>query len=143
MRRLCVALGLASLCVCPGIAQAQNLLPRAAIEASARAESPEGTRPLTLLEAWRIAEASNPTLQSAAANQAALEGASVDARSLLWNNPQLTAEGVRRDVPAAEAGEEWNREWGVGISQTFEIAGQQSLRRAIADKCRVVTSTAL
>ncbi len=133
MRRLCLALGLASLSVCPGLALAQNLLPRAAIEAGARAEIPEGVRPLTLAEAWRIAEASNPTLQSASANQSALDGASVDARSFLWNNPQLTAEGVRRDVPAAEAGEEWHREWGVGISQAFEIAGQQALRRDIAD----------
>ena len=44
---------------------------------------------LTLDEAWRLAETANPTLRTAQARLAAAEGELTDARSLLWNNPQL------------------------------------------------------
>ncbi|MDR0635332.1 MAG: TolC family protein [Azoarcus sp.] len=84
--------------------------------------------PLTLDRAWLRAEETSPALKSAQANLAAVEGALTDARGLLWNNPQLSAEFGRRRVPqpGRETGRE--REWRAEISQTFEIAGQHGLR---------------
>lgn len=88
--------------------------------------------PLTLDQAWQLAEAANPALQTARANLAAAEGQLTDARGLLWNNPQLSAEGMRREVPQIGLDNERRREWNAGISQTFEIAGQQGYRREAA-----------
>jgi cobalt-zinc-cadmium efflux system outer membrane protein len=88
--------------------------------------------PLTLDQAWRRAETANPALQTAKANQAAAQGQLADARSLLWNNPQLSGQGVRRDVPLAGLNTQRWHEWSTGISQTFEIAGQQDYRREAA-----------
>jgi cobalt-zinc-cadmium efflux system outer membrane protein len=90
--------------------------------------------PLTLDQAWQRAEAANPALQSAQANLSAAEGQLTDARGLLWNNPQLSADGVRRRVPQTGLDDRSRREGGAGISQTFEIAGQQGYRREAATK---------
>lgn len=90
--------------------------------------------PLTLVEAWRLAEAANPTLRNAQANQAAAEGLRADARGFLWNNPLISAESIRREGrQSAFSPERW-REWNVGLTQTFEIAGQHAHRREAADQ---------
>ena len=89
--------------------------------------------PLTLEEAWRIAEVSNPTFRAADARLQAFRGTVDDARSLLWNNPQLSGERVRRDVPVPGDGSDRWREWSAGVSQTFEIAGQRGYRLASAE----------
>lgn len=81
---------------------------------------------LTLDEAWRLAETANPTLRTAQARLAAAEGELTDARSLLWNNPQLALEQARRKVPQPGLAADKQREWNAGIAQTFEIAGQQA-----------------
>ena len=88
--------------------------------------------PLTLEQAWHTAESANPSLRMAQANLAAAEGQLADARGLLWNNPQLSAERIRRDVPQAGLDDERRREWNAGLSQAFEIAGQQGYRRDAA-----------
>ena len=93
---------------------------------------PAMAAPLTLDQAWALAEAANPTLRTARANLAAAEGQLTDARGLLWNNPELHADGVRRDVPQIGLDNERRRDWNVGISQAFEIAGQQGYRREAA-----------
>ncbi len=97
--------------------------------ASARAASS-----LTLDEAWRLAEAANPTLRTAQARLAAAEGEVADARSLLWNNPQLALERVRREVPQPGLTADKQREWNAGLAQTFEIAGQPGYRREAASQ---------
>jgi cobalt-zinc-cadmium efflux system outer membrane protein len=85
---------------------------------------------LSLDEALRRAEEANPRLRAAQAEAAALEGQRDDARALLWNNPTLAGEIGRRSVP----NEARQREYLVGISQAFEIAGQQGYRREEAEQ---------
>lgn len=104
---------------------------------------PAAAAPLTLDQAWQKAEAANPTLQSARANLAAAEGQLADTRGMLWNNPQLSAEHVRRDVSQAGLDSQRRREWKAGISQTFEIAGQQGYRREAATQELAALQSAL
>jgi cobalt-zinc-cadmium efflux system outer membrane protein len=91
---------------------------------------PEG---LTLERAWRIAEGANPHLRAAEAGVQAVEGQLTDAQGLLWNNPQVSTEQLRRRAPQIGGAEQSFREWALGLSQTFEIAGQQSYRRQAAE----------
>ena len=90
--------------------------------------------PLTLEHAWQLAEEANPSLKSAQANLAAAEGQLADAQGLLWNNPQIAAERLRRTLPDPGLGERRQREWSVGLTQTLEIAGQQGYRRTAAEQ---------
>ena len=85
---------------------------------------------LTLEDALRRAEEANPRLRAAQAEATALEGQLADARALLWNNPTLGGEVGRRTIP----NEARQREYLVGISQPFEIAGQQGYRREEAEQ---------
>ncbi|WP_367395202.1 TolC family protein [Cupriavidus sp. Agwp_2] len=89
---------------------------------------------LTLDQAWQIAEEANPALNAAQANLAAAEGQLTDTRSLLWNNPHVNAEGLRRMVPQPGASDGVQREWRAQISQTLEVAGQQGYRRTAAEQ---------
>ena len=84
----------------------------------------------TLAEAWRLALDGNAALRTKQAQLAAAQGALDDARSLLYNNPELSVEATRREVPQAPQPTERRREWAAGLSQTFEIAGQQGHRHA-------------
>ncbi len=99
--------------------------------------------PLTLESAWQLAETANPGLRSAQANLAAAEGQRADTRGLFWNNPQLSTDRTRRDVPQAGLASERQRDWSAGISQTFEIAGQHGYRRDAADSDLVALQTTL
>ena len=89
---------------------------------------------ITLAQAWKFAEDANPTLRQAQAQRALAQGDAADARSLLWNNPKLTSERVRREVPQLGTASENRREWSAGIEQSFEIAGQQGYRRQAAQQ---------
>jgi len=88
--------------------------------------------PLTLPEALARAEQANPALRAKSAQLTAAEGLRTDASALLYNNPQLAVDQRRRSVPQPDAAE-LQREWGAGVSQTFEIAGQRGFRRASAE----------
>lgn len=92
---------------------------------------PDAARPLTLQEALALAEKRNPQLLTGQAQLAAAEGQTTDASAWLANNPQITAGQTRRTVPSAGATERRN-EWGAGLSQTLEIAGQPGHRRRSA-----------
>lgn len=94
--------------------------------------SSQAAAALTLEEAWRLAEAANPALRNVQARLSAAEGELTDARSLLWNNPELSADRLRRSVPQPGLATEKQREWSAGLAQTFEIAGQQGYRREAA-----------
>lgn len=85
---------------------------------------------LTLTEAWRIAEERNPALRSAAAAVHGAQGQLAESRSPLWNNPEASLEGSRTRISQAD---ERYRGWTLGLSQTFEVAGQQRLRRGAAE----------
>lgn len=90
--------------------------------------------PLSLNRAWAMAELANPTLRVARANLAAAQGELKDAKAFLWNNPQPFAEYVRRQTPQPGLSDVRTRDVRIGVSQTFETAGQQGLRREAAEK---------
>ena len=85
--------------------------------------------PLTLDEAWRIAEERNPALRGAQAGVHAAQGQMAESRAPLWNNPSVSLEQARTRIPRAE---ERYRGWTFGLSQTFELGGQQARRRDAA-----------
>ncbi|MGY4829140.1 TolC family protein [Sphaerotilaceae bacterium SBD11-9] len=89
--------------------------------------SASGSAALTLAEAIRLAQSVHPTVRAREAQLAAAEGASREASSLLFNNPELSADRTRR-----QASEGRINEWSAGVAQPFEIAGQQSRRREVA-----------
>lgn len=86
--------------------------------------------PLALEEAWRMAEEANPSLRAARAARHAAEGQLTESRAPLWHNPEASLEGTRTRIPQAD---ERNPGWKLGLSQTFEIAGQQARRREAAE----------
>lgn len=90
--------------------------------------------PITLAEALRLAEQSNPSLRSAEAGIQAAEGEARDASGLLYNNPELAFERARRTAREPEGFDTRTREHAVGVSQAFEIGGQQGHRRAAASR---------
>lgn len=86
--------------------------------------------PLTLEQAWRTAEQNNPEVKRAIANRVAIQGEITDASGLFYNNPTLNFEGRRRDINQPGRESDLTRgDWGGGVAQTFELAGQQGLRR--------------
>ena len=90
--------------------------------------------PLTLPEALRLAEQANPSLRSAEAGLQAAEGEARDASGLLYNNPELSLERARRTAREPEGSDTRTREHAVGVSQAFEIGGQQGHRRTAASR---------
>jgi cobalt-zinc-cadmium efflux system outer membrane protein len=100
---------------------------------------PALSAPLTLEQAWGQAEQANSALRSAQADLVAAQGELTDARALLWNNPQLATEWRKRTLPQTTDPARINQEWIVGVAQTFEIAGQQNMRRSAAEQSLVAT----
>ena len=95
--------------------------------------------PLTLEQAWEQADQANPALRSVQANLAAAQGELTDARALLWNNPQLATDLRKHIIPQTNNPAQVNHEWTVGLSQTFEIGGQQGQRRSAAEQSFAAT----
>ena len=88
--------------------------------------------PLTLDNAWKTAEQNNPAIQRLLAGKEATQGELNDANAALYNNPIVNLEGRRRSVYPPNRSDANKNEWGGGVAQTFEIAGQQGLRRQSA-----------
>jgi len=101
--------------------------------ASVAAGSALSLRTITLEEAWNLAESASPALRTAQANLQALDAQIAEARSVLWNNPQLSGEFARRTAPQPGLPDQNTREWAVGISQAFETGGQARYRRDAAE----------
>lgn len=95
--------------------------------------------PLTLEHAWEQAEQANPILLATQANLAAGQGELSDASALLWNNPQISTEWSKGTLPQTANPTRSNRGQMVGLSQTFEIAGQQGKRRSAAEQSLAAT----
>ncbi|MBL8522728.1 MAG: TolC family protein [Betaproteobacteria bacterium] len=91
--------------------------------------APPPSKPLALNEAWQLATENSVKLKAAQAAVVAAEGQARDASGLLWNNPEVSTERVRRQGPSNDPNSPTVREWQAGISQTLEIAGQQGYRR--------------
>lgn len=107
----------------------------AATANAARAQGAAVPAALTLDEAMRLAEAAHPSVLAREAQLPAAEGTRREADALLFNNPELGSEAIRRRATAS--GSAWN-EWSVGIAQPFETGGQQTHRREAADRKSVV-----
>ena len=88
--------------------------------------------PLTLDNAWKTAEQNNPAIQRLLAGKEATQGELNDANAALYNNPIVNLEGRRRAVYQPNRSDANKNEWGGGVAQTFEIAGQQGLRHQSA-----------
>ena len=95
--------------------------------------------PLTLEQAWIQAEQANPALRGTQANLATAQGELNDASALLWNNPQFNAEWSKGSLPQINLPDQINRGQMVGLAQTFEIAGQQGMRRSAAEQSLAAT----
>ncbi|WP_395702249.1 TolC family protein [Aquabacterium sp.] len=93
----------------------------------------QAASPLTLEEAWRLADAAHPALLAKRAQLAAAEGARTDAAAALFNNPQVSLENTRRTVPQTGLPSDRRSEWSAGVSQTIEIAGQRGHRLAASE----------
>ena len=86
-------LSLVLLATLPAHAQYPQVSPRTVVQTNGSPGlAPTSVElPLTLEQAWQLAEQSNPALNSARANLATAEGQLADAQGLLWNNPQIAA----------------------------------------------------
>lgn len=85
--------------------------------------------PLTLESALQIAEENNTELKLAISNRKAIQGQLDEANAPLYNNPVINFEARRRSIYQPGRSDAERGEWGAGVSQTFEIAGQQGFRR--------------
>jgi cobalt-zinc-cadmium efflux system outer membrane protein len=115
----------------PAYAQKSLEVPRNSADSVAVPVSATGR--LTLGQAWRIAEQANPQLRAAEATLQVAEGQLKDTQGPLWNNPQVSTDQLRRRAPLPSGTAQTFPEWALGLSQTFEIAGQQGYRRRAAE----------
>lgn len=138
MRTLFVPLAVLALAVPPAFSQQvapqtpQNAAgPSSSLSASARTLEPEG--PLTLRTAVALALQANPGLSAARHEQAAADGAVVQAGA--WPNPTLDTqlEDVRRN----------NRTTTLQLSQPIELGGKRAARVTAAERARDQAASAL
>lgn len=128
---LSCALVTGALFVTPVLAQSP-FVPISNNPAEAQTSNPIKIR-LTERQAWELAEQANPALRSKRALLEAARGERIDAEAFLYNNPTLSLERSRRQIPSAESPADRQREWAASLSQTFEIAGQGTHRREAAE----------
>lgn len=83
---------------------------------------------LTIEQAWQLAEKANPTFRKAEAALLAALGESAEGRAVLFNNPSVSFDVGRRRIQDSDRSGSAS-DWAVGLSQTFEIAGQGRARR--------------
>jgi cobalt-zinc-cadmium efflux system outer membrane protein len=89
--------------------------------------------PMTLEEALALAERRNPALIAARAQVASARGELEDVRAPLWNNPEIATESRRRSLGQNTAPDVSRYDTGIGLSQRFELGGQQQARRGAAE----------
>lgn len=90
------------------------------------------TDPLTLEQAVTLAEQRNSALRAVCALESTVQGEFNDSRALLWNNPEITIEHRRHRLFQAGGVDVQRADIGIGISQKFELGGQQTARRDAA-----------
>lgn len=88
---------------------------------------------LTIESALAMAQRNSPELRKAIASLEAAKGEITDANSPLFNNPTINLEGGSRKLYDPSNSDSRRSEWNTGVAQTFELAGQQSLRRQTAN----------
>jgi cobalt-zinc-cadmium efflux system outer membrane protein len=127
MYKTFLPLSLAVLGVCPGISSAAVTSAPPGVVAT-----PPSPSMLTLEQAWQLGDAAGVSIRQARSRRSAVEGEAAGASALLRNNPTLTGERIRREVPETPGRTDNRREWNLSIAQTFELAGQQGHRRRAA-----------
>ncbi len=98
----------------------------AALADPAGAQGVSSTAPLTLDQAMRLAEASDPAVRAREAEIPAAEGARREAAAPFFANPEVSVERARRRIDPLNGRAD---EWALGLAQPIEIAGQQQRRR--------------
>lgn len=89
--------------------------------------------PMTLEEAVALAERRNAALAAVRASVAASRGELEDVRAPLWNNPEIVTENRRRSLAQPPGPDVQRYDTGIGLSQRFELGGQQRARRSAAE----------
>lgn len=90
------------------------------------------TVPPTLSELQQYALKNNISSPDQQAQLSSLIGGSESADALLFNNPVIDGNSGKRRSVAGNPDNIQQTEWGAGVSQTFEIAGQQGYRQESA-----------
>ncbi|MBX3672571.1 MAG: TolC family protein [Burkholderiales bacterium] len=98
----------------------------------AAAQAQQSGRPLTLDDAWMMAEERNASLVASHAAVSAAQASAEAAGALLWNNPEVSAGRSRRAAAVSSPGGATVREWSAGLAQAIEIGGQRTHRLASA-----------
>lgn len=98
----------------------------------AAAQAQQSGRPLTLDDAWTMAEERSAPLAASRAAVSAAQASAEAAGALLWNNPEVSAGKSRRAAAVSDPGGATVREWSAGLAQTIEIGGQRTHRLASA-----------
>lgn len=88
---------------------------------------------VTLEEALALADQRNPAVLASRAATSASLGELVDSRAPLWNNPEIVTESRRRALEQVGAPNVRRYDVGIGLSQRFELGGQQQARRGAAE----------
>ena len=88
---------------------------------------------MTMDEAVSHALKNNPELQSLRLEDEVVKGQLERARLLLINNPTIEGEVSKKEKPIEEGSGKFTN-YGVKLSQEFEIAGQRGLRIDVAEK---------
>ena len=89
---------------------------------------------MTLDEAVEYALKNNPELQVFRLEEEVIKGQRVKARLLLRANPTIESNLARKGKSPVEEGAKRFTDYGLKLSQEFEIAGQRGLRISISDK---------
>jgi len=98
----------------------------------AAAQAQQSGRPLTLDDAWKLAEERSASLAASLAAVSAAQASADEAGVLLWSNPEVSAERSRRATAVPDTGGATVREWSAGLAQAIEIGGQRTHRLASA-----------
>lgn len=88
---------------------------------------------LSLNQTLNLAEQRSTLLRTTCSTYSTVEGELNDTRAPLWNNPEITMEHRRRQLFQAGSPDTRRTDNGIGISQTFELGGQQGARRSAAE----------
>jgi cobalt-zinc-cadmium efflux system outer membrane protein len=91
------------------------------------------TKELTLEKAVTIALEKNPDLQTLRLEEESAKGQNEKARLLLINNPTIEGAVSKKEKPEEEGDGKFTN-YGVKLSQEFEIAGQRGVRIDVAEK---------
>jgi cobalt-zinc-cadmium efflux system outer membrane protein len=100
-----------------------SALPAAALE----------TKELTLAQAVAIALEKNPDLQTLRLEEQSAKGQNEKARLLLINNPTIEGAVSKKEKPEDEGSGKYTN-YGLKLSQEFEVAGQRGVRIDVAEK---------